>query len=674
MNSGASVDQYPIADRNSELQQLTFNAFRSSLPVDRFVFRPEPDPDAGVDGSIELKSGGHYLNLRAQIQLKGTDSAVTNHDGTVSVPVKVSSLRYLLNTPTGLYVLFIAPRNELRYVWARDEQRRLSKTNPDWHQQNEVTIRFMAILDGKAIEEIYQEIQKAAQLQAKVAEILSKVSNLQSVAIEIDTATLAVTDPEEVKQILLSRGTLIVTAGHADRVERLAALLDLQTARMPGILLVRAYAEQVSGRYVTASAFVSEALMHADQLSADDRQFLEFVRDTCNYQMGRLTLAEFGLRIKTKQDNQTGRFALSYRINELRQELLLTRDLGTRQELLNALRSVLTRSLDSEETSHAFKLYARSVLLEAEGQELTLRFSFESGEETLRRHLGRPDNLAQLAQDYVEKFGAWEQAIRLLTQDAAKVGHVPVVSDAILIRLSVTFYSLLLQRRLGKMLGLSVAPHSDNLQTLINEVLKIIEESVSAKRYEAELRAKVLLADYLEFAGRNAEAIDIAQEVKAKAQALNYAIPLARAEEHLTGRGPLSASDAVLKPKTEVQQVMSNAAMSDEKLRLYAAQALRLYDLPADRLRVMEREYISIRESSLDTVNWCRHLERRCDDRHMQATATMFKADPDRICICTLHGFESQISHPDWTTLSLAFKEAYCKSCKDRNPLQRKSE
>jgi hypothetical protein len=661
---------YPIADRNSELQQLSITAFNSALSVDKFVFRPEPNPDAGVDGHIELKSDGRYLNLRAQVQLKGTDSYKVNREGSISVQVRVSNLRYLLNTPTGLYVLFIAPRKELRYSWAREEQKRLARESPDWEGQENVSIRFESILNEEALEEIYEHIRKEGQLQASVAEILSNASGFESVAVDIDTATLQVTDPEKAKQALLESGTLIVTAGYPERIEGLAALLDPHTARIPRILLVRAYAEHVSGRFISASALLAEVSMHARTLSEDDRQFLEFMRDACDYQTGRITLEEFAERLAKKQQQQTGRFDVSYRINQLRQQLLASRDINVRQAALTALRSLLKDVLESANNSNAFKLHARAVALEAEGQELTLRFSFEAGEAAIKRHLGRPDDLPKLAQVYFDTYSAWEQAILGLQSDAMTVGHPLVVSDTILIRLSVTYYSLLLQHRLGQMLGFAVAVNTKKVQTLVDQLHPVIDAAVKTHRYEAELRAKMLLADYSEFVGRQSEALELATEVKAKAEALKYAIPLARALEHLAGRGPLGAANAVLAPRTEEEKIVGNANMSDETLRAYAAQALRLYDLPPDRLPAMQREYELIRESSRNRLNWCRHLDRRSDDRHMQSQATMYKRDPDQICICHLHSFQSPIPDPDWKVIFGTFKKAYCDSCKDRNPVQ----
>jgi hypothetical protein len=340
-----------------------------------------------------------------------------------------------------------------------------------------------------------------------------------------------------------------------------------------------------------------------------------------------------------------------------------------RQEALSGLRSLLKDVLASGEYSNAFVLHARAIALEAEGQELTLRFSFEAGEEAIKRYLGRPDDLPKLAQNYLESYNAWQQGILDLQRDAMTVGHPLVVSDAILIRLGVTFYSLLLQHRLSQMIGFESTINTEEVQTLIDQLPPVIDAAVQTYRYEAELRAKMLLADYLEFVGRQSEALELAQEVKARAEALNYSIPLGRALDHLAGKGPLGASNAVLAPKTLEEKLISNANMSDDTLRAYAAQALRLYDLPAERLSVAEREYFSLRDSSRDRLEWCRHLDTIADPRPMQSRAMMYRRDLDRICICHLHGFQSQIPDPDWKVIFAAFKKAYCDACEDRNPV-----
>lgn len=132
----------PQSDRNRELQELSLRAFRQILTVDRFVVRDERIDDAGVDASLELLINGRFTNMRAQIQLKSTDKLEINNDGSVSLSIAVSNLNYLLNGASPLYILFVVPRNELRFVWARDERRRIDQENPSWMQQETITIRF----------------------------------------------------------------------------------------------------------------------------------------------------------------------------------------------------------------------------------------------------------------------------------------------------------------------------------------------------------------------------------------------------------------------------------------------------------------------------------------------------------------------------------------------------
>jgi len=151
----ANLGPLPKTDRNAELQRLSFIAFQALLPTDKFVFRDERAEDADVDASIELLANfgdaSGSTNLRAQVQLKGTDSAEVNADGSISLQIKVSNLNYLLNGPSPFFVIYVAPRHELRFLWARDERRRLDAINPEWMRQVSVTIRFTEQLTPTAL-------------------------------------------------------------------------------------------------------------------------------------------------------------------------------------------------------------------------------------------------------------------------------------------------------------------------------------------------------------------------------------------------------------------------------------------------------------------------------------------------------------------------------------------
>lgn len=668
MSKSDFVEPLPKADRNAELQQLSIAAFNSALPVDKFVFRYEPIIDAGVDGSLELKINSRYAGLRAQVQLKGTDSNKTNKDGSISVPVKASNLNYLQNG-LGLYVLFVVPRNELRFVWARDERKRLDEINPDWMLQKKISIRFQSILNSEAIEHIHKRIQKEAQLQRKITDTLSRASNTESVVVSIDPETLNITDPDKAKQILLSSGTIIVSAGYSDQVRNLARLLDLKTAQMPRILLVRAYAEYTLGRYQSAYALLSEAMLSSDVLSVDDQQFLDFLRDGCDHQLGRSTIHELAARLEQKERNQTDGFALSYRIEKLRYKVLLNRDPISQRTTIEELRSLVAEIIEDTNTSEVFKVSARSALLEAEGVHITGVSLAEIGDARFKVQAGRIIDIPEMLRNHAEQFRLWEEKMVSLINDAIRVGHPNLIAQTILQRAIASFHYLTAQRSFGLLFNLPIEIPAEIVKPLIDEVSTASHIYSQANQLEGELRAEMAKADFLELIGREAEAKEIANNVLPKAKAMNYTIIISRAEEHLSGHGFRSKQDSVTKEKTEEEKILGNANLSDEKVHIFAVQALRSYELPAERLPVLEREYVSVRESAKDRVSWCRYMERRVDDRHERHPSTMYKTDPNRFCICALYGFQSLIPNPDWKIISAAFKKTFCEKCPDRNPL-----
>lgn len=116
---------------------------------------------------------------------------------------------------------------------------------------------------------------------------------------------------------------------------------------------------------------------------------------------------------------------------------------------------------------------------------------------------------------------------------------------------------------------------------------------------------------------------------------------------------------------------LPKADRSDEESRLYAKQYLKAKDLPVERLPVVEREYFSIRDVAREKINWCRHIGRLNDERHALHPSTCYRTDPNRICVCNLHGFRSPVSNTDWKVISSDFKKIYCEKCPDRSPFQK---
>ena len=82
----------------------------------------------------------------------------------------MSNLLYLLNGPSPLYVLYIAKTEELSYAWVRDEVNRIEKENPDWKQQDKVTLRFTKRLDETGLPE------KAMTFRFRIGDMLAVIA------------------------------------------------------------------------------------------------------------------------------------------------------------------------------------------------------------------------------------------------------------------------------------------------------------------------------------------------------------------------------------------------------------------------------------------------------------------------------------------------------------------
>ena len=164
----------PKADVNSILQRKSFTALDQALPQELFVVREEPQPDAGIDRVLEVLNTGQYTGMRSHVQVKACTSATPNADGSISFSAEVSNLEYLRHASSPLYVLYIDQTKELRYAWVHDEIRRIAASNPNWGEQETVTIRFVTILNEKGVADIHERIRRDANIYRQFHEILGR--------------------------------------------------------------------------------------------------------------------------------------------------------------------------------------------------------------------------------------------------------------------------------------------------------------------------------------------------------------------------------------------------------------------------------------------------------------------------------------------------------------------
>ena len=535
-----------------------------------------------------------------------------------------------------------------------------------------MTIRFDSLLTPETVNQIHERIRQEAQFQREINNILDTASSTELIVVSISPETLAVTDPNEAKRILLNSGTAIVSAGYIDEVKNLIRLLSSMDAREPRILLVQAHAEHVLGRYQSASAILADISLHLDKLSEDDQQFFRMLRVICDYQTGRIDSREFSDRLKENLSKQDSRFARSNRLNQLSSELHNQKDWERRSALLEELRLLVGNIVDATDNSDGFKIHARTILMEAEGQQLTLQAIREIGESRLKLAAGRMPDLLTTLRAHAEHFQKWEQEAITVIEGAIAQGNPLLTANAMIMRGNFALQFLTTRRLVGIAFGMPSSIPEEAIEGVVENAKQAIEIFSQSRQLEGELRAKMLMADSYELIGNYDEAKGIAQEVLPKAQAMEYAALIFRAEEHLSEQGIQNKLNASHRNKSQEEKTLSSAQMTDEEIHQNASQMLRVLELPAERLPILEHEYISIRDIANEKLSWCRYIELLQDKRHEMHPSTHYRIDPPRSCFCQLHRYISRFTNPDWSAVISAFKRAYCEQCPDRTPMKEK--
>lgn len=664
----------PQSDRNAELQRLSFIAFKSFLPPDRFVIRDERIEDAGIDASLELLINSRYTNFRSQIQLKGTDKAITNTDGALSVQIAPANLNYLLNGPSPLYILYVAPRNELRFLWARDERKRLDNINPDWLTQEKVSIRFEKILTPNALEQIRERIFREGRLQRQIYDLLGGATISENVVITVNADTLAITDPGELNRILLNGGLAIVASGYANEVKSWISLLKPCDAESPRIQLVKAYAECTLGRYQAAIACISEAEVNQMSLSPEDRRFSTFLRSMCEYQIGSIDFEEYQKRIAIGAVIQSDSFALAQLLNNARYLVLQEENLDARREKVENLRALTASILASEEAGEVFKIHARLMLLEAEAQTFLLTAGHENHYLRLRASAGFLFGVQQALQSRRQQAIDWERRWNLVLQDAIRLNHPLMIGDALIIGSLFTVYEFASIYTLNLMLGRSFTIPQNRIEVAVGNVKQAAAIFSKAKQLEGELRAKITLAELLVILDKRTEAKSIAVEVLPKAEAMNYAHIIWRAQSCLSETTLIDNARNTLTQASTEDKDIPRASDTDELLEQTASEQVKALSLPPERQPVILRDLFRHRQVAVERLRWCRHIEMHQDLEHEQRLSTYYKNDPERLGVCLKHNYKSILRDPDWIAVLSAFKQTYCSNCPDREPKQKSQE
>jgi hypothetical protein len=661
----------PQSDRNAELQRISFVAIQGAFPSDKFVFRDERVEDAGVDGSLELLVGSGQTNLRSQIQLKGTDSDKFNADGSFSLQVDVSNLNYLIYGVCPIYLLYIVPIREFRFVWARDEKLRLDRENPRWMEQEKVTFRFTNMLTPKTLAEIYERVLREGRMHRRIHDALAVASVTERVTVGIDPETLSVTSAAEAYRTLFEGGFTMVASGYAPEVIRQAQLLNTEQISEARIQLVLAYADYVMSRYQSAISHIQQVGLRRHELSPDDLAFMTFLRNVCDFQAGRIDLSEYCRRVDEWTRTDKSGFALANRLDSTRYKLLKEPNITERERIFDELRAVASEVLKRGDSSAAFNLEAATVLLFANaGQRLVASIQEIVGI-PLRIALGLPVDLqAALGSLGDEAWKEWEEQLGNTLRSTVGLNHPLLEAFALLTRANVRSTRLINLQLLADCTEIYVElPEILRLQAMVDaeNAMKIYER---AGQLEGALRAQMHLADLYLLGRQSGAAQALARHVLPQAAAMDYSMLVERATEHIEGRAISDHLRAMYEFASTADPDVGLANMTDEEARAFALDICEVKGIPLERLPVAERDAFALREIAKERLGWCRHIDLMQDPTHTESLATIYGSDLKHDVVCEKYDYRTNIGSPEYGEVIASFKRQFCDGCAGREPKQ----
>ena len=658
--------KYPHGDRNADLQQYSLLAIQNALPIEHFVFRLEQKIDAGVDGTIELRLDGDYLNMRAHVQVKSCETAKPKQGGSIPHRIEATNLNYLLTGPCPIYMLYIVDRKELRYGWAWDEVNRIALEKPNWQDQAKVALLFNKILTSSNLSELYEPIRQYSKLNRDARTILTRSTAAYFVTLHIKKDSLEVTDPDRIRELLLSSGLSAFEVVGASQVMDAIALLSTADKQIPKILLMSAYGEFQRSRYRHALGHISDVTVKADQLTEGERQFLEALSDICELQCGRITSQQYISRRKERIVSSAQALPSS-RLEYLREEWLQERHLDRREELAKEVRSVVNQILVDKDIPDAFKLQSRITLPHVNGCSLNHNFIHNLTLSDARRAMGRDPQITMAFEAINRELSDWLQEANDVVEEAQTFGNPRLLGDALHTRVLVLYaYNAPAFLRATDEAIKQKCDHIANV--FIPDLESAISLCTRADYLQGVLKSKMLMANCLDLIGRVDQAKSIAFEVLKVAKAYDFTEIVSDAEAQIKELPLHRRMEHSLRRKASEDPDVKFAKHSDQELKEYLLYTMEALGVPSDRFPMVERECHCERDVARERLNWCRHIKVMQDQGHLRSPRTMYLSDPTRYCICEHYGYRSAIGSPDWKTVIRAFKDAYCVDCESRSP------
>lgn len=285
----------PNSNEQEELEQLSKDKLRPLFDLKKFQIREEVYRDKGIDLDVELKFNGKHTNFRFLIQLKATDTIEQNADGSYSKSIETSNIHYLLNSgKPSYYILYHNPTEEFYHSNINDFLKMIVNGTKDWEEQDTNTLRFNIVMDGKALEDIYNNVLERGKNMRRINEKIALSAKDNFGKMSINNENLNFYDEGELRDKLEQFGLGLINEGNSRLVINASNLISKNLClKEPKFNLVLAIAHYNTGNMLAALSALKESGKYLGKLNNEDLSLHRYFTAAVKYSLGLLNSQEY---------------------------------------------------------------------------------------------------------------------------------------------------------------------------------------------------------------------------------------------------------------------------------------------------------------------------------------------------------------------------------------------
>lgn len=319
MHNDSHENSYlPFSSTNESLETISRNKLSLLLNPNLFEVRQEIQRDKGIDLIIEVKQDNYYTNFRFPVQLKSTSSIEFNKDNSISFPIEVTNIHYLLNYGMPAYYILYEHQTDKFYVEkVHDVYHNLATKYHNKKFPIEFTVRFHKLLDSEVIQEIYKHTLENGMLlkNLNLQRSFSTSSEITGIVIDKDNEVYSI---DKNIAFIDQFGFELLNNLNYDQIISIEQRTHPRSNTSAAFNAVCGIAYYHKANLLKALEFLKEAQKESNKLDPETQTMIVYMLLQTRYLLGMINEENFKIEIAKLMDDQSiGSFLQLEKANDL---------------------------------------------------------------------------------------------------------------------------------------------------------------------------------------------------------------------------------------------------------------------------------------------------------------------------------------------------------------------